>query len=58
MTTASPCIALVTGAADGIGWATAQALARDGAQVVLLDLRAERCSTRRGVGACASGLGL
>jgi len=46
MTTASPRIALVTGAADGIGWATAQALARDGARVALCDLRAEAVQAR------------
>ena len=33
-------VAIVTGAADGIGWATAQRLAGDGFAVALLDLRA------------------
>ena len=33
-------IAIVTGGADGIGWATAQRLAADGAQVVIADLQA------------------
>jgi len=46
MTTADRHIALVTGAANGIGWATAQALARDGALVVLIDLRAEVVQAR------------
>ncbi|MFM2036901.1 MAG: hypothetical protein RL459_2166 [Pseudomonadota bacterium] len=46
MTLAEPRIAVVTGAADGIGWATAQALAREGAQVALLDLRADAVQAR------------
>ncbi|WP_374486052.1 SDR family NAD(P)-dependent oxidoreductase [Zoogloea sp.] len=32
-------VAIVTGAADGIGWATAQALAAEGCGVALVDLR-------------------
>ena len=39
-------IAIVTGAADGIGWATAQVLARDGYAVALLDMRAEAAQAR------------
>ena len=39
-------VAIVTGAADGIGWATAQRLAADGCQVALLDLRAEAALAR------------
>ena len=39
-------IAIVTGAADGIGWATAQRLAADGARVALFDLRAQAVSQR------------
>lgn len=46
MTLAPTRIAIVTGAADGIGWATAQALARDGAQVALIDLRSEAVQAR------------
>jgi len=38
MNQASLPVAIVTGAAEGIGWATAQALARDGYRVALLDL--------------------
>lgn len=38
--------AIVTGAADGIGWATAQRLAEDGFRVALLDLRADAASQR------------
>jgi len=34
-------VAIVTGAADGIGWATAQRLARDHDHVVVADLRGE-----------------
>jgi NAD(P)-dependent dehydrogenase (short-subunit alcohol dehydrogenase family) len=39
-------VAIVTGAADGIGWATAQVLATDGWRVVLLDLRANAAEAR------------
>jgi NAD(P)-dependent dehydrogenase (short-subunit alcohol dehydrogenase family) len=38
--------AIVTGAADGIGWATAQRLAKEGYCVALLDLRLEAAQTR------------
>jgi NAD(P)-dependent dehydrogenase (short-subunit alcohol dehydrogenase family) len=46
MNQASLFVAIVTGAADGIGWATAQALARDGYRVALLDLKAEVLQAR------------
>ena len=57
MTLKKPRIAIVTGAADGIGWATAQALARDGAQVALLDLRADAVQARAAeLGSAHAGL--
>ena len=39
-------VAIITGAADGIGWATARRMARDGARVVLVDLRADAVRER------------
>ena len=39
-------VAIVTGAADGIGWATAQLFASDGWRVALLDLRADAAEAR------------
>ena len=39
-------IAIVTGAADGIGWATAQRLATGGARVVVADLREAQARER------------
>ncbi len=44
-------VAIVTGAADGIGWATAQVLAREGFRVALLDQKADA------VQQCAEALG-
>ena len=41
-----PAVAIITGAADGIGWATAQRLAVEGLRVALLDLRAEAAQAR------------
>lgn len=41
-------VAVITGAADGIGWATAQRLASDGWRVALLDLRTEAVEARAG----------
>lgn len=41
-------VAVVTGAADGIGWATARRLAAEGARVALLDLRADGAAARAG----------
>ena len=40
-------VALVTGAASGMGLATAQAFAEAGAAVVLADFRADAVRTRR-----------
>ena len=55
MTNVSGKIALVTGAASGIGRETAEALAREGARVVVCDVHEERLSdVRRTLGsACA-----
>lgn len=39
-------VVILTGAADGIGWATAQQLAADGASVALLDLNGELAAER------------
>jgi NAD(P)-dependent dehydrogenase (short-subunit alcohol dehydrogenase family) len=41
-----PKVAVVTGAGDGIGWATAQRLAQDFAHVVVADLRADAAAAR------------
>jgi NAD(P)-dependent dehydrogenase (short-subunit alcohol dehydrogenase family) len=45
MTAKSP-VAVVTGAGDGIGWATAQLFAERGYRVALLDVDADRASVR------------
>jgi NAD(P)-dependent dehydrogenase (short-subunit alcohol dehydrogenase family) len=51
-------VAIVTGAADGIGWATAQRLAADGLRVALLDLRADAAQARAAeLGSIHLGLG-
>ncbi|WP_137895791.1 glucose 1-dehydrogenase [Ramlibacter sp. 2FC] len=42
----APAVAIVTGAADGIGWATAREFAAQGWRVALLDLRAEAAQAR------------
>lgn len=42
----SPPVALVTGAADGIGWATARTFAQNGYRVALADLRADAALAR------------
>lgn len=39
-------VAIVTGGADGIGWATAQCLAQQGWRVALLDLQADAAQAR------------
>ena len=39
-------VVAITGAGDGIGWATAQVFARNGYRVALLDLDADRASER------------
>ena len=51
-------VAIVTGAAEGIGWATAQRLAQDVEHVVVTDLRAEAARARAanlGPGHCGIG---
>jgi len=51
-------VAVVTGAADGIGWATAQRLAADVGHVALLDLRADAAIGRAAeLGAVHLGVG-
>ncbi len=51
-------VAVVTGAGDGIGWATAQRLAQDFAHVVIADVRAEVAQARAAeLGASHLGLG-
>ena len=51
-------VAIVTGAADGIGWATAQRLARDFGHVVIADVRPEEAGRRaRELGDGHAGLG-
>ncbi len=50
-------VALVTGGADGIGWATAQRLAQDTEHVVLFDLREDLVGERaRALGAAHCGI--
>ncbi|MBR0564717.1 SDR family oxidoreductase [Azoarcus sp. L1K30] len=39
-------VAIITGAADGIGWATAMCMATKGWQVVVVDIHAEQARTR------------
>ena len=45
-TTGQRPVAVVTGAASGIGWATARTLARDGFSVALLDLQRDKVGER------------
>lgn len=42
-------VVVITGAADGIGWATAECLAKQGWRVALLDMNAEGAQTRAAV---------
>lgn len=46
MTAVSNMVVLITGAADGIGWATARRFAEDGYRVVIADLNAELAAVR------------
>jgi NAD(P)-dependent dehydrogenase (short-subunit alcohol dehydrogenase family) len=51
-------VAIVTGAADGIGWATAQRLAQDFGHVVVADLRADAAERRAAeLGSAHAGYG-
>ena len=51
-------VAVVTGAADGIGWSVARRLARDAAHVVVVDLRVEAARERAAeLGPAHLGLG-
>jgi NAD(P)-dependent dehydrogenase (short-subunit alcohol dehydrogenase family) len=51
-------VAVITGAAEGIGWATARRFARDGWQVALLDQRADAAQARAAeLGPAHLGLG-
>ncbi len=54
----STTVAIVTGAGDGIGWATAQRLAQDFGHVVVADLRADAAAARAAaLGPAHAGLG-
>jgi NAD(P)-dependent dehydrogenase (short-subunit alcohol dehydrogenase family) len=58
MSNANQRVAIVTGGADGIGWATAQRLCADFAHVVLVDLNASLAQARAAeLGAAHLGLG-
>jgi NAD(P)-dependent dehydrogenase (short-subunit alcohol dehydrogenase family) len=51
-------VAIVTGGANGIGWACAQRFARDGYSVVIADLNAQRSYERaHELGAAHLGVG-
>ncbi|MDB5886244.1 MAG: short-chain dehydrogenase/reductase [Polaromonas sp.] len=58
LATCKAAVAIVTGAAAGIGWATAQRLAADGLRVALLDLRTDAAQARAAeLGSIHLGLG-
>ena len=58
MASTHPLVAVVTGGADGIGWATCRRLAEDGAVVVIFDLRPDAAQDRaRELGDAHLGLG-